>query len=292
MKTKSIYRTEEGRASMARWYQHFVDQLDRKDLESLEVETRYGKTHVLVGGPKDAPPLWCFHGAMSSAPAALSQVPDLLNRFRVFFPDTIGQPGRSDERRLDWQGEEHGHWVVDILDALKVDRIRALGVSLGGYVILRAASIAPERIERAVLWVPGGVVKPSKRGMFGLIWAALVYSMFPSQQRLSRILERTATDLNDDFVAFFGDSLKHVHPDRRFPATLADDALAQWTAPVMLLTHEFDTVFPPAALEERARALVPNLVRTQHLSRWKHMPPFDQNRVQPVIDEIDAFLKS
>lgn len=290
--TKSIYKSDKGRDTMAAWYERHLEKLGCENLESIEVDTRYGRTNILVGGPVDAPPLWCFHGAMSTAPAALTQVPSLLERFRIYFPDTIGQPGRSDERRLDWQEEEHGHWVVDILDALEITSIRALGVSLGGYVVLRAASIAPERIERAVLWVPGGIVKPSKRGMFGLIFAALVYSMMPTPERLARILERTTTDLDDEFVEFFGDSLKYVHPDRRFPNTLADDALAAWTAPVMLITHQGDTVFPPEPLLERAQSLVPNLVQTRAVEGWKHMPPFDQERTAPVLAEVCAFLTS
>lgn len=290
--TKSIYKSAIGRDTMAAWYERHLEALGCENLDSIEVDTRYGRTNILVGGPKDAPPLWCFHGAMSTAPAALTQVPSLLERFRVYFPDTIGQPGRSDERRLDWQGEEHGHWVVDILDALDLKSIRALGVSLGGYVVLRAASVAPERIERAVLWVPGGIVKPSKRGMFGLIFAALVYSMMPTPERLARILERTTTDLNDEFVEFFGDSLKYVNPDRRFPNTLADEALAKWDAPVMLITHEEDSVFPPEPLLQRAQSLVPNLVETRAVEGWKHMPPFDAERMAPVLDDVCAFLAS
>lgn len=87
---KSIYKSEKGRDTMAAWYERHLEKLGCESLESIEVDTRYGRTNILVGGPVDAPPLWCFHGAMSTAPAALAQVPSLLQRFRIYFPDTIG----------------------------------------------------------------------------------------------------------------------------------------------------------------------------------------------------------
>ncbi len=288
---KSIYKSDEGRRAMAHWYEHFVARLGT-EVEFVQVETRFGQTNVLVTGPKDAPPLWCFHGAMASAPAALAQVPELARRFRIYFPDTVGQPGRSTEMRLDWQGLEHGHWVVDVLDGLGVSSIRAIGVSLGGYVLLRAAQVAPERVERAVFWVPGGLIKPSWKPMFGLIGAGLAYALFPSRARLERILSRTFTDMDDDYVSFFGDSLKHVHPDRRFPNTLPDGALEGWQGRVMLVTHQHDTVFPAEALKARAKAMFNHLEVSRHMEGWAHMPPFAKGALDDLVDEMERFLTS
>ncbi len=288
----SIYKTEEGRKTMAAWYDTFIDKLGRDQVSFQEVQTGYGSTNILIAGPEDAPPLWCFHGAMASAPAALYQIPSLLQRFKIYFPDTIGQPGRSDETRLNWQGDDHGRWMIDVLDAMEVESVAAIGVSLGGYVILRGASLAPERIHRAVLWVPGGLIKPSMRNMFGLIGAGLMYSLFPSQARLEAILSRTCTDLDDTFVSFFADSLRHVHPDRRFPNTLPDQALDGWAASTMLITHEHDTVFPHKALMQRAEAMIPHLDQVEIMKGWAHMPPFSSDDVDGLLDKIESFLTS
>jgi pimeloyl-ACP methyl ester carboxylesterase len=290
MGRKSIYRSDEGRSRMALWYQHFLDRLGHDDIEHVDVDTRYGPTHILAAGPEDAPELWCFHGAMATAPAALAQLPGLLERFRVYFPDTVGQPGRSDERRLDWQGDEHGHWLVDLLDAMQRDSICAFGVSLGGYVVLRGAAVAPERIGRAVLWAPGGLVKPPASAMWGLIGAGLAYAVRPTQRNLERVLSKTFTELDQDYVDYFADSLKHVHPDRRFPKPLADGAIDGWAAPVMLITNEHDTVFPADRLHDRASRLIANLADTRTLEGMKHMPPFDPTTNAPLLDDIRAFV--
>lgn len=290
---KSIYKSDEGRAVMSRWYDRFLDRLAAggQTVEHVAVETRFGSTNVVVGGPEDAPPLVCFHGAMASAPAALVQVPQLLKNFRVYFPDTVGQPGRSDDTRLDWQGDDHGWWAADVLDGLGMERAAVLGCSLGGYIALRLIHVAPERVERAVLWAPAGFTRSPIGPMIGLIWNALIYNVWPTRKRLERILSNTFTDLDDDFVEFFADSLKHVHPDRRFPAVLPKGALAEFGAETMLIVNEHDNIFPAERLLARARVEIPNLVEVVELDGFSHMPPFEEGSLDELTGQILAFVE-
>lgn len=289
---KSIYKTEHGRQTMDEWYDRFLERLRGRGAtpEHVRVETRYGDTNVLVAGPANAPPLLCFHGAMATAPASLVQVSGLLEHFRVYFPDTVGQPGRSDHRRLDWQGDDHGHWALEVIDGLGMESVRAFGVSLGGYVILRLASIAPDRVERAVLWAPAGLARPPVASMLGLIWDGLMYSFRPSRSRLAKVLARTFTDLDDEFVDYFADSLAHVHPDRRFPTVLPDGALADWDAPKLLIVNDRDSVFPAERLVARARSELTNVVDTVTMEDCAHMPPFREGALDDLIDRIAEFM--
>ena len=223
-------------------------------------------------------------------PAALAQVQSLTEHFHIHFPDTIGQPGRSAETRLDWQGNDHGYWVEDILDGLGIDTIDAFGCSLGGYVVLRAAEVAPSRIRRAGLWVPGGLVKPPLAPMLGLIGAGLAYAIRPSRRRLERILERTTTDLDDMYVDFMADALAHVNADRRFPALLPDGALDGWSGRALLVAHALDTVFPAQPLVARARAMIANLDKPIVVEDFRHMPSFRPELLEPVLDAVVSFF--
>ncbi|MEM6532589.1 MAG: alpha/beta hydrolase [Myxococcota bacterium] len=288
---KSIYRSDEGRRTMARWYSRFIERLG-VPTESLEVETRHGRTHILVAGAPENPPLWCFHGANSSAASALAQVPSLLDAFRVYFPDTVGQPGRSADERLDWQGDAHGEWVLDVLDRLNIEQVHTLSMSLGGYIVLRTASLAPERIGRSVLWVPGGLVKPPVLPMLSLMGAAVIYGMSPTRERFARLMQRTVTDEDPMTVDFMSDAFRYVFADRRFPRPLADGALREWKAPVLVVTHERDIVFPPDRLRLRAEQMIPGLVRINHVPGWKHMPPFATDRLGPVLNDVIGFLRA
>jgi pimeloyl-ACP methyl ester carboxylesterase len=290
---KSIYKDSKGRRVMDAWYDRFVERVTERTgapIDQRQVETRYGTTNVLGAGPRDAPELFCFHGAMATAPAALAQMPSLVEHFRVHFPDTIGQPGRSDHRRLDWQADDHGWWALDVLDGLGKESVTAFGVSLGGYVILRLASIAPERVQRAILWAPGGLVKPPIGPMLGLIWDGLMYSLRPSRPRLEKVLQRTFTDLDDEYVSFFADSLEHVHPDRRFPKILPDGALADWDAEVLLVVNQRDTVFPAPRVVTRAQTELPNVVETVSMP-CAHMPPFAEGALDDLVAKMTAFTE-
>ncbi len=289
---KSIYKSDEGRIAMEVWYERFLARIEERgqSVEHVTVATRFGDTNVVVGGPADAPPLVCFHGAMASAPAALVQIPQLLDTFRIYFPDTVGQPGRSDDTRLDWQGDGHGWWAADVLDGLEFERANIFGCSLGGYVAVRLMSVAPERVKRAVLWVPAGFAKSPVGPMLGLMWDGLVYNLRPSRARLEKILSNTFTDLDDDFVEFFAASLKHVHPDRRFPAVLPDGALQNFEGETMLIVNEHDLLFPPQKLLERARQEIPNLAREIECDGYSHMPPFAEGELDGLIGDIAEFV--
>lgn len=290
MKPRSIYKSEEGRATMAAWYGRFLEGIGRADVRSLEVKTALGRTHILVAGDPEAPPLWCFHGVMANAAVGLSQIHALADHFQIFFPDMIGQPGRSDETYMDWQGDTHGRWLIEVLDALKIDKISAFGVSLGGYVVLRAASLAPERIQRAALWAPGGVIQGHKGDMLSLIFNGLLYAIKPTPQRLRLIMDKNFTSADERWLSFFGDSLRHVNPDRRFPATLKPGALSAWQAPVFLLLNEHDRIFPAPMLEPQARALIPNIAKVTMLDGFKHGPPVEPGAIDHALAQIRDFM--
>ncbi len=289
---KSIYKSEAGERAMAAWYEHFLERLTEQGVEvgHQMVSTRFGETNVMTAGPSNATKLVCFHGVMSTAPAALAQIPALCEQFRIYFPDTVGQPGRSDHRRLNWRGEEHGWWAVDVLDGLEMETINALGVSLGGYVVLRLAQVAPERVSRAALWAPGGLTTPPWTDMFGLIWDGLAYNLRPTRSRLEKVLERTFTDLDEDYVSFFADSLEHVHPDRGFPAVLPKGALQNWDAPKLLIVNEHDRVFPAERVLARAESELSNIEDTVMMDGCAHMPPFDEQRLVPLMGRLGQFF--
>jgi len=81
---------------------------------------------------------------------------------------------------------------------VKTPEARTALVSYGGFVSLKLAAHAPDRIDRFVLLVPAGVVGgPVLDGFFKLALPMLMYRAFPSEKRLTRfvqnLLRRPAT---------------------------------------------------------------------------------------------------
>src|SRR5699024_5139473 len=105
MKFASIYKTKAEKRIIQESYENYLKLFD-VPFERIYVETRYGKTHTLVTGPKEGKPLFILQGGNSINPMTLAWFESMLKEYRVYAPDTIGHPGFSDEMRLS-RSEEH-----------------------------------------------------------------------------------------------------------------------------------------------------------------------------------------
>jgi pimeloyl-ACP methyl ester carboxylesterase len=114
---------------------------------SLMIPVAGVPTHLLRGGrgapllvlpPQFAADRWFpYHDALAT-------------RFQIFAPD---HPGCGKSELPDWMsdvGDMVLHYV-DLLDALRLERVSALGTSFGGWMAAELAAAYPERIDRLVL---------------------------------------------------------------------------------------------------------------------------------------------
>src|SRR6185369_12804164 len=99
------------------WFDRFRGRL-KVPTEERRVRTRVGETHVLVGGPEGAPPLVLLHGALASSAHVLGELSPLLERFRVYAVDIVGQSVKSADARPSVSNAEYGEWLSDVFDGL------------------------------------------------------------------------------------------------------------------------------------------------------------------------------
>jgi pimeloyl-ACP methyl ester carboxylesterase len=90
---------------------------------------------------------------------------ELAMRFQVIRPDARGH-GRSTDPAGAFGFRRCARDVLEILDALAIDRVRAVGMSLGAKTLLHVASLAPERIEAMVLVSPAPRFPEATRAIF------------------------------------------------------------------------------------------------------------------------------
>jgi pimeloyl-ACP methyl ester carboxylesterase len=138
------------------WYQSILDGIS-VPYESLFVDTRFGRTHVLATGPRDAPPLVLLPGVAGCAPLWRRQFPSLGQSFRVYAVDIPGQPGRSDPNPPSFLNDDYILWLTDLLDGLGIEKAHFAGVSVGGWLSLRMGVEAPERVGKVVMLGPTGI---------------------------------------------------------------------------------------------------------------------------------------
>lgn len=124
----SIYKTPEGRLQSLELYDKQLKKLDTP-CSDIYIDTSYGKTHLVLTGNPAGIPLLVFHGGNCTSAYNLIMCSFLLRDFRVYAVDTIGHPGKSEERSLPHRGYSYGKWASEVIDGIGYDKIACFGGS-------------------------------------------------------------------------------------------------------------------------------------------------------------------
>jgi len=144
MKTlPSVFKSPRGEADYLKAYEESM-RLWPLPWDSLDLENRFGRTHVTVSGPDEAPPLLLLHGYGVSSTMWSPNIADLAARHRVHAVDVMGQAGKSVPLAPMSRRSDFAEWLASVLDALEIERARIVGMSYGGWVTLNFAIAAPE----------------------------------------------------------------------------------------------------------------------------------------------------
>ncbi len=287
---KSVFKGEQAQAVLLQWFERFRERLPAPT-EGRRVKTRFGDTHVLVGGPEEAPPVVLLHGALASSAHVLREMAPLLERFRVHAVDIIGQSVKSADARPSVSNNEYGEWLSEVMDGLSLPRAHVVGVSWGGFVAIRLAAFAPERIERLVLLMPAGVVKgPAWEGFSKVGFPMMLYLLSPSERRLKAFVRHLLTTHDDDWMPYLGDAFRSFNLDIRVPALARPEEFKGLKAPTFVLGADRDVSFPGAQLLARAPELFPSLVDRELLKDCRHCPPTTEAFRHWLSERVGGFL--
>lgn len=229
--------------------------------ETRMVETRFGQTHVVIGGQEDAPPMVLFHGWNGNASNTGAEFSFVFPHYRAYIPDIIGHPGKSAPSRPPTAGSAYVDWACDVLDGLALDRPVAMGISGGGWMVLKIASYAPHRISRGVALATDGLTGLTLWKALGLAPAGL----WPNPTTI-RWFMRTISpqvELGSRQMEVFGRqlelTLRHFRTQRN-PGRLTDDELRRIGVPILVLMGDQECFFDARRAVARAKALIPDVV--------------------------------
>lgn len=273
MSKKSIYKNKKCEIEMMEVYDR---QLSRLGIEYEEkmINTRFGDTHVLITGPKNAPPLITLHGGNGNSPLNLSLFLPLTKCFRVYAPDTVGFPGKSDQTRLSPKNNSYGQWVVDVMDGLNLESVPFVTSSYSSSILLHLATIAPERISQAILYVPSGIAHGPILPMIKIMVRWLIYPLFPKRDRLINAMKPMMTEINEEFLEFCDAMIRDYKMELRGPKEFTKEELKNFKSPTFVIAAKDDIFFPADRVIPKANDIFQNLVRTEcidgrHLSSKK-----------------------
>lgn len=253
---------------MMDWYVHALERANI-EYEALTVPTTYGETHLVAAGPKDAPPVVLLHGMEGNAASWRHQLAGLHRDFRLYALDIIGSAGKSSPTRLSHDNHEYGQWLSDVLTGLGIQRAHLVGISNGGWLILKFAAYAPERVASAVLMSANGIAPvrfPYNLARFVDLAAVRAAKDALASTLLTRGMVRRAVtntyvadaDFDPQEIEWFY-LLAKYYRFRFPPGPVSDTELASLTAPTLLLMGEREQFYPIDTVIERASKHLPRL---------------------------------
>jgi pimeloyl-ACP methyl ester carboxylesterase len=263
--------------------------------ESITVPTRYGSTHLLAAGPQDAPPVVLLHGMEGTGLSWKPQIQALHSAFRLYALDIIGSCGKSAPVRLAHDNGEYGVWLADVLEELRLERASFVGISNGSWMVMKLATQAPERIEKAVLMSVNGLVpvrfpfrlarhleKPPIRSIAGAFATHLLTRDIVRLGASIFARPHGAQPDSDDLEWFY--LLLKYYRYRFPPGPVSDDEARMLTAPTLVMMGQREHFFDVHAAIARARMLLPDL------RAGEIMPGVGHNMATDNPDLINARL--
>jgi pimeloyl-ACP methyl ester carboxylesterase len=154
----SIYKSPEIEAEFHRLY---AEKLTAWPVayENAWIDTDYGRVHVIVSGPPNAPPVLLLNASALSGWSWIHNIEPLAATHRVYAIDNIGEVGlneMSDATHVPRTGPEITAYYATIMDTLGIERADIVGASIGGFIATTLAIGMPDRVRRLALLCPMG----------------------------------------------------------------------------------------------------------------------------------------
>jgi 3-oxoadipate enol-lactonase len=206
--------------------------------------------HVVIEGDENAPVLMLSNAIGTNLHMWDQQVPAFLGHYRVLRYDSRGH-GSSVVSEGPYSIADLGKDALAILDALNLDKVDFLGLSLGGIVGQWLLTHAPKRIGKAVLADTASQLAPAD------LWNSRIQTVLQDGMEavVSGTIEHWFTkgfrDSNAEQIALIEDMILKT-PPQGYAATCAAlrdvdlrEAVRSIQAPVLVMVGRHDDITPP-----------------------------------------------
>lgn len=312
-----LYKSVDGYRAIMEWYESLVEKIE-VPFAALYVNTRFGRTHMLAAGPKDAPALFLISGVAGCAPLWRKQLESLSTSFRVYALDIPGQPGRSDPNPPSFLNDDYCDWLLDVLDDLGIERAHFAGISAGAWIAMRFGSLHPGRVRKVVMLGPTGISRarlPVKiwLGRVAQKWknadvlqddltARSVSSKSPGgtfgtfDRQLARAMALCTRHYRvDRSLGIYDDATGKVNlwqglrVLRKFFLPEPEAVLRQFKVPGLLIFGEHEVLYDPHAVGRKAQKLMGD-VRVEVVAGAGHAAIYDRPEVVDAL--VAGFLRA
>ena len=129
----SAFRSDDVRAAYLRLYDAALAASTIPVTES-DIDTSFGRTHVLRAGDPSKPPLVALHGSSISSTSWVPLLPILTATHRVTMIDAIDESGKSIATKPTTDSAGLVAWLDETLRAVDIQRSALVAVSRGTWI--------------------------------------------------------------------------------------------------------------------------------------------------------------
>lgn len=284
----SIYKNETAKTEILALYEAKLAACNITYIDEY-VDTFAGKTHIIITGDRTLPPLVLLHGINAGAPLALEAIKDLNQQYCIYAIDIIGQASKSAENRLPIHDNSIGKWLVEVLDALKLQAVPFVSVSYGAFVLQKLMIYQPIRIQKAIFIVPSGLANGTMYdNIFKLMLPLIKFNISKKEADLIRFMDAFYTTKDAHSIALQKAILLGVNMDYRKPPVLTRKDVAMVSAPVYAMVADNDVFFPGDKALAACKAFFSNFKGSFVLKNCKHIP--DRSEYPIISQQIEKWL--
>lgn len=251
---KSVFRSERGKQRIADAYREVIKSFPDRVTSSF-VRTEFGKTHLLQAGLHHPQTLLLLHGTSSNAASWLGDIPVWSAHYRVVALDMPGEPGLSQDCRLDLNSQAYSAWLTGVLDALGIGPVSIVGMSLGGWAALDFATRYPQRVSALCLIATSGLA--AQRISF--VFKALPL-LFMGDWGIDRVNQMVfgGVSVPQEMIAFGRLVAKHFRPVTQRVPVFASNQLLQLQMPLLYFAGQQDVLLRSEQSTQRVAELLPH----------------------------------
>lgn len=275
---KSIYRSHLGEEKVTKKYAELLRHWPVEKQADF-VETPQGKTHVIVSGSGDNPPLVLLHGACDNSLMWLKQVQSYLHSFQVYVIDIIGEANPSAQQRPPLGSGNYVDWLEAILAHYNIQQVALCGFDFGAWICLRFAARWPDKITKLALLSPSGIVGGKKGLMLKRLLLTLVSGTFGRRWLLSSLLQRNLDTNQQELNALI---IRHFKPRSWSLPNALKPPLPPLYCPVLLILGGKDRFYDT---DKVLLALAKQIPQLELILR-----PKEGHFLEDYTRELDRFL--
>jgi pimeloyl-ACP methyl ester carboxylesterase len=258
-------------------------------VKELDVQTEFGKTHIISFGNPLGKPLMLLHWFYSNSNEWKYMAPFLKDRYIVYAIDIMGDMGKSYAYNPPKNDKEVSVWFNEVLDSLGLKKVALCGHSNGGFQAMLIAQQNPDKIEKLILLAPASGLKPFSVKFYLTSFGAALYP----KDIILEIFRNSCTLKPDLWSKAMTEMLAisfraATNQLRVYPREFTDDELKAIKVPTLLILGNREMVYSPAKAAGRASGILPDS-KVIMLPDCGHAIPFDAPK--EASNAIDTFLQ-